>query len=38
MIEIKNLNKTFALKGQTVDAVRDVSLTIPDGDIYGVIG
>ena len=38
MIEIKNLSKTFSLKGRTVDAVRDVSLTIQDGDIYGVIG
>ena len=38
MIEIKNLNKTFSLKGRTVDAVRDVSLTVNDGDIYGVIG
>ena len=38
MIEIKHLNKTFSLKSRTVDAVRDVSLTIRDGDIYGVIG
>ena len=38
MIEITNLSKTFALKGRTVDAVRDVSLTIEDGDIFGVIG
>lgn len=38
MIEIKHLSKTFSLKGRTVDAVRDVSLTVQDGDIYGVIG
>ena len=38
MIEIKHLNKTFSLKGRSVDAVRDVSLTVQDGDIYGVIG
>ena len=38
MIEIKNLNKTFSLKGRQVDAVRDVSLTVEDGDIFGVIG
>ena len=38
MIEIKNLSKTFTLKGHNIDAVRDVSLTIQDGDVYGVIG
>ena len=38
MIEIRNLNKTFSLKGRTVDAVRNVSLTVEDGDIFGVIG
>ena len=38
MIEISHLNKTFALKEGVVDAVHDVSLTIQDGDIYGVIG
>ena len=38
MIEISHLNKSFTLKAGSVDAVRDVSLTIPDGDIYGVIG
>ena len=38
MIEITHLNKTFSLKGRTVDAVRDVSLRVEDGDIYGVIG
>ncbi len=38
MIEIKNLNKTFHLKSGDVEAVKDVSLTIQEGDIYGVIG
>ena len=38
MIEIRNLNKTFSLKGRTVDAVRDVTLTVEDGEIFGVIG
>ncbi len=38
MIELQHLSKTFSLKGRTVDAVRDVSLTIEDGDIFGVIG
>ncbi len=38
MIEIKNLSKTFNVNGGTVDALSDVSLTINDGDIYGIIG
>ncbi len=38
MIEIRELNKTFRLKTGDVEAVRDVSLTIGDGVIYGVIG
>ena len=38
MIEIKNLSKSFATTDGVVDALRDVSLTIRDGDIYGIIG
>ena len=38
MIEIKNLSKAFATTDGVVDALHDVSLTIRDGDIYGIIG
>lgn len=38
MIEIKNLSKTFPVSGGSVEALRDISLTIPDGEIYGIIG
>lgn len=38
MIEIRNLNKTFNLKTSKVEALKDVSLRIDDGQIYGVIG
>ncbi len=38
MIEIKNLSKSFSTSDGVVDALRDVSLTIRDGDIYGIIG
>ena len=38
MIEIKNLYKTFHTKAGDVDALKDISLTINDGDIYGIIG
>lgn len=38
MIEIRHLSKTFPSAGSTVDALKDVTLTIEDGDIYGIIG
>lgn len=38
MIEIKNLSKTFKTAGSSLDALKNVSLTINDGDIYGIIG
>ncbi len=38
MIEICNLSKSFVTAGGTVDALRNVNLTIRDGDIYGIIG
>ena len=38
MIEIKNLYKTFQVSAGTVEALKDVNLTIPDGDIFGIIG
>ncbi len=38
MIEIKNVSKVFKTKDGTVEALKDVSITIPDGDIFGIIG
>ena len=38
MIEIKNLSKSYQTKDGLVEALNDVSLTIEDGDIYGIIG
>ena len=38
MIEIKNVTKVFSTAEGQVTALRDVSLSIPDGDIYGIIG
>ena len=38
MIELQNISKTFESADGAVEALRDVSLTIRDGDIYGVIG
>ena len=38
MIEIKNLTKTFTLASGEVEALKNVSLTVNDGEIYGIIG
>ena len=38
MIEIQNLSKTFATSDGTVEALKNINLTIPDGEIYGIIG
>lgn len=38
MIELVDLNKTFKTSQGEVMAVRDVNLTIGDGDIFGIIG
>ena len=37
MIELKNLSKSFSTSDGAVDALKNVSLTINDGDIYGII-
>ncbi len=38
MIEIKNLSKTYITADGAIEALKSVSLTIPDGDIFGIIG
>ena len=38
MIEIKQLYKTFETAEGTVEALKDISITVEDGDIYGIIG
>lgn len=38
MIEIKNVCKTFQTADGLVEALKNVTLTIPDGDIFGIIG
>ena len=38
MIQLKNLSKTFKTSDNTVEALKDINLTINDGDIYGIIG
>ena len=38
MILLENISKTFHAKDNTVEAVREVSLRIDKGEIYGIIG
>lgn len=38
MIELRHLSKSFPTGDTTVEALKDINLTIRDGDIYGIIG
>lgn len=38
MIEFRNVNKVFRKKRETIHALKDVSFTIDEHDIFGVIG
>ena len=38
IIKVENLNKTFLSKNGKVDALKNISLDIEQGDIYGIIG
>ena len=38
MIELRNLSKSFVTADGPVDALKNVNLTINNGDIYGIIG
>ena len=37
-IEIRNLTKTFEIKGRAVHALKNINLSIEQGDIFGIIG
>ena len=38
MIELRHLTKTFSTADGSVEALKDINLTIGDGEIYGIIG
>lgn len=38
MIQLRNVSKTFTSKSGVVEALRNVNVTIEDGDIFGFIG
>lgn len=38
MIDLENINVQFDVDDHVVNAVRDVSLSVEEGDIYGIVG
>ena len=38
IVEVRNVSKTFLTKEGRVDALRDINLSVEEGDIYGIIG
>ena len=38
MIEIKNLTKTYRTAKGSITALKDIDITIEDGEIFGIIG
>ena len=38
MIELKNINVEFELKGDIVQAVKNVNLTVNKGEVFGIVG
>ena len=38
LITLDHISKTYAVSGKEVHAVQDVSLTVHDGDVFGIIG
>lgn len=38
MIELKQVSKTYQQKNKTIEAVKDVTLTIKKGEIFGAVG
>ena len=38
IIQLKNIDVTFHNEGKTIEAVKNVSINVNKGDIFGVIG
>ena len=38
IIKLENIDITFYQKRRTIEAVKDVSITINKGNIYGIVG
>ena len=38
IVEVRNLSKSFLTKDGRVDALRNIDLSVEQGDIYGIIG
>ena len=38
MIELKHISKVFPTPDGALQALRDIDLTIQDGDVFGIVG
>ena len=38
VIRIENLGKTFVNKGNSIEALKDINLSVNKGDIFGIVG
>ncbi|MBP3372718.1 MAG: ATP-binding cassette domain-containing protein, partial [Clostridia bacterium] len=38
MIQLENLGKTYQVAAGPIEAIKNINLTIEDGDIFGIIG
>ena len=38
LIELKKVSKSFEQKGGQIQALKEISLSIEESDIYGIIG
>ena len=38
ILEFKNVTKSFNKRGQTIQALQDISFTIEDGEVFGFVG
>jgi len=38
IFRLENVSKTFSRSGQTVHALHDISLSVPSGSFYGIVG
>ena len=38
IIQLKDIDVTFNNEGKTIEAVKDISIDVQKGDVYGIIG
>ena len=38
IINLKDVNKSFKVKGTTFEACKNINLSVEAGDVYGIVG